>query len=409
MSGDFKSAAWLQWPQTRQLIAAFAPHPNAFRFVGGAVRDTLLSREVTDVDAATTLLPDAVMALLQQTGIRAIPTGIDHGTITAVIDGKHFEITTLRKDVATDGRHAEVAFTDDWKEDAARRDFTMNALYLSPEGELFDYFGGVTDARAGHVRFIGDAAARIAEDYLRVLRFFRFHAHYGKGAPDAAALAACAAAVEHLKGLSGERVQSELFKLFAAPHASQVLLLMQEKDLLPPLLGFDLHGSARFARYEMIEEVMGILLDPCVKLAAFIDTAKSVYEGRMALVSRLRLSNRQEKILSLIWEYMSSVQPNMLEVQKKRLLRKLGAADFKATVIVRWAISDDAITMLSPYAEMIRLADSTKFPPFPVSGDDLIAVGFAPGKKLGEKLRVLEEAWEASDYRLTREQLLALE
>ena len=179
-------AAWLHWPQTKRLVAAFAPYPQTLRFVGGAVRDSLLGREVKDVDAATTLLPEAVMALLEKAKIAAIPTGIDHGTVTAVIDGKHFEITTLRKDLACDGRHADVAFTDNWRDDAQRRDFTMNAMYLSPEGELFDYFDGETDARAGKVRFIGDAGARIAEDYLRILRFFRFFAHYGVGAPDGA-------------------------------------------------------------------------------------------------------------------------------------------------------------------------------------------------------------------------------
>ena len=176
-------------------------------------------KSVQDVDAATTLLPQATMALLEKAGIRAIPTGIAHGTVTAVIDGKHIEITTLRRDVATDGRHAEVAFTDDWEEDASRRDFTLNALYLSPSGELFDYFGGQADAKAGHVRFIGDPAARIAEDYLRILRFFRFHAHYGKSAPDAIALKACAHAAGHIESLSGERIQHELLKLLAAPHA----------------------------------------------------------------------------------------------------------------------------------------------------------------------------------------------
>src|SRR5579872_7361897 len=207
------SPPWLKWPETQALIKAFADAKAPIRFVGGCVRDALLGRAVQDVDVATPLRPEATMALLQKAGIKAIPTGIDHGTATAVIHGKHFEITTLRKDVSTDGRHATVAYTDDWKEDAARRDFTINALYLSPDGELFDYFNGARDAKEGHVRFIGNAGERIREDYLRILRFFRFYAWYGKTEPDKEALTACTEAANNIGTLSGERVQQEMLKL----------------------------------------------------------------------------------------------------------------------------------------------------------------------------------------------------
>ena len=214
------SPAWLEWPETQSLVRAFAAKNTELRFVGGAVRDALAGRATSDVDVATPALPEAVMELLAAANIQAIPTGIKHGTVTAVLDKKHFEITTLRKDVSTDGRHAEVAYTDDWKADAARRDFTMNALYLSPAGELFDYFEGEKDAMAGRVRFIGGADARIKEDYLRILRFFRFYAWMGKGEADADALAACAANAPKIATLSGERIRilreriSAAFNLF---------------------------------------------------------------------------------------------------------------------------------------------------------------------------------------------------
>jgi poly(A) polymerase len=198
VTSSIADASWRHWPETQKLVTAFSSYPHAVRFVGGAVRDTLLDRLVQDIDVATTLLPEATMSVLQQAGIHVVPTGIQHGTVTAVIDGRHFEITTLRKDVACDGRHAEVAFTDNWQEDASRRDFTMNAMYMSTEGELFDYFSGQEDAKAGRVRFIGDANTRISEDYLRILRFFRFYAHYGREAPNYEALVACAANVSHL-------------------------------------------------------------------------------------------------------------------------------------------------------------------------------------------------------------------
>lgn len=390
---------WLHWPQTQRLIAAFAGGTEALRFVGGAVRDALLSRPVQDVDAATPLPPEAVMARLREARITAIPTGIAHGTVTAAVDGKHFEITTLRRDTACDGRHAEVAFTDDWRTDAARRDFTMNALYLTPAGTLFDYFGGEADARAGRVRFIGDAAERIAEDRLRILRFFRMHAHYGAGPPDAAAVAACTRDAAAMARLSGERVQAELLKLLAASGMSATLARMQREGILAAALGMAVEVSL-FAGLEAAESEAGMGLPPELKLAGFVWTRP---EQLVALGARLRLPHKTQSALRLLLRHAADLPPSLPPAGQKKLLRQMGAELFTALALLCRAETADGA-----YAAMLRLAAEWQPPVFPVSGEDLIAQGIAPGRGMGERLRALEEAWEESDYRLDKPALLAL-
>lgn len=394
---------WMKWQQTQALIAAFAK--DELRFVGGCVRDALLLRTVTDVDAATPLKPDAVMALLANAKIKAVPTGLDHGTVTAVIDGKHFEITTLRRDVATDGRHAEVAHTDDWKEDAERRDFTMNALYLSPAGELFDYFDGVADARAGRVRFIGKADARIAEDYLRILRFFRFFAHYGKGEPDAGALAACALAAGEMKALSGERIQQEMLKLLAARDCHTTIEIMRERGIFAPLFGFSMRDGAILARFDALEKILP--LPAFLKLMGFVLSAEVASDVALDKLSeRLKLSNAMSKALRQVFLYYDEVNSNMGEAEQKKLLRSLGAETFRHAVLTQWARGSDSIASSHPFAVMLALADSWQPPLFPVNGDDLLAIGMKPGKEMGALLKKLEDEWEKSGYKLSREELL---
>jgi poly(A) polymerase len=401
------SPGWLAWPQTARLTAAFAP-AGELRFVGGAVRDALLGIEATDVDAATVLHPQAVMDVLQEAGIQAIPTGIAHGTVTALVDDRHFEITTLRRDTSCDGRHAEVEYTNDWKEDASRRDFTMNALYLSVDGTLFDFFGGVDDARKGHVRFIGDAETRIREDYLRILRFFRFHAWYGKTAPDAAALSACVRQASHMKFLSGERIQHELLRLFAARRASETVSLIQEHALVPSIIGFDVRDSAVFARFEAIERLLQAPLDPAFKLSGWIANAAmlSLPEALGMVYDRLRLSNRTEKMLRQCVRYHGDITPGMALPQQKRLLRRLGAEAFSDAVILAWAQGEHPISETSPFHDMLSLAQCWRLPVFPVTGKDLVGIGHKPGKGMGELLTRLEEIWEASDYTLGKQELL---
>src|SRR3954464_10563911 len=230
-------APWRSRPGMKRLLGALGAEAGETRYVGGCVRDTLLGLEVNDVDLATRLTPENVIARLGKAGIKAVPTGLAHGTITAVIGGAPVEVTTLRRDVATDGRRATIAYTGDWREDAARRDFTINALLADPRtGEIFDFFGGQEDLQVGLVRFIGEPLNRIAEDHLRILRFFRFHARFGAGQPDPAALDACAARADDLMALSRERIADELTKLLALPDPAGAVRLMIERDILKPVL-----------------------------------------------------------------------------------------------------------------------------------------------------------------------------
>jgi len=394
------TADWLQWPETRELIAAFSSEPDSFRFVGGAVRDALLGRDVSDVDAATTLLPDATMSLLNAASIRVIPTGIAHGTVTAMVGQRHFEITTLRNDVACDGRHADVSFTQSWRDDAARRDFTMNAMYVSPEGELFDYFGGQEDAKAGRVRFIGDARERIAEDRLRILRFFRFHAHYGVGMPDAVAVAACAKAACHMSALSGERVQAELVKLLSAAHAGPTLLLMQEQGILDAALGVQVSAQIFVPLHAVVQRV-GVDMSAALKLAGFVWHEPLHWD---ALSKRLRLSSRLDKTVRLLFSFKDSISVDVSVAKQKQILRRMGKECFMALVLLCWASGEDH----EAWGAMIALAQQWEAPVFPVSGDDLIVRGFSSGKMLGEQLHQLETVWEQSDYTLSGAELLSL-
>ncbi|MDX2095753.1 MAG: CCA tRNA nucleotidyltransferase [Alphaproteobacteria bacterium] len=380
--------SWIEWPQTQALIAAYKALPEALRFVGGCVRDSLLGLNVSDIDCATTLLPEHTMALLERAGIRAIPTGIAHGTITALIDGQHFEITTLRKDMACDGRHAEVAFTDDWQQDAQRRDFTMNALYMSASGELFDAVGGREDALAGRVRFIGDADDRIAEDALRILRFFRFYARFGKGAPDSAALVACVRAKKMIAGLSGERLQQEMLKLLAIPGSHTTLELMREQGVLQEILGFDITSTAPFSRLENVPAYVKLRLAVCAP------------DQLEALCERLRLSRDMQKTLHTLLFYCGAITSDSRE--QKKLIRKIGAEHFI------WLAVCDAALSGGDYSPAIALARAWEPPIFPIGGHDLIAAGITPGKALGAQLSALEEAWEKSDYMLSKDALLAL-
>jgi poly(A) polymerase len=399
------SPPWLTWPQAQALIKAFADAKTPLRFVGGCVRDAVLGRPVKDIDAATPLLPEATMALLKKAEIKAIPTGIEHGTITAVIHGKNFEITTLRKDVSTDGRHAKVEYTDDWEEDAARRDFTINALYLSHTGELFDYFNGARDASEGHVRFIGNAEERIREDYLRILRFFRFYAWYGKSEPDKEALFACQNEASHIAGLSGERMQQEMLKLLAA-HASHLTIdLMQDCAVLPHVLGFTIRDTRILARLDALSAIEP--MPSFLKLMGFILASDIPTDAALdSLCAKLRLPGAMAEALQQAFLHYDEIKADMTHKMQKKLLRKLGAEHFSHAVLARWARGSDAITANHPYAGMLKLAKEWQSPQFPVTGDDLIALGINPGKNMGVLLQKLEDQWEESDYALSKEQLL---
>jgi len=389
-------AVWLHWPETKAVAEAITP----LRFVGGCVRDAILNREVRDVDAATPLPPEQVTKLLKAAGIKAIPTGIDHGTITAVAGQRHFEITTLRRDVTTDGRHATVAYTEDWKEDAARRDFTMNALYCDPQGQVFDYFSGAADAAAGHVRFIGDARARIREDALRILRFFRFFAHYGKGAADTKGLTACGELAALIDSLSGERVAQEMLKLLVADAASEVVGLMQRHSVWEHIVPAIVKTETLAQLPQTIRKTQHTP-DALIALALLL---RSVSGGTAALINtiitRWKLSKAQGRRLELLchdkWQAAE-------DKEWKKQIRAWGKELFIDRAVI--AVCEGAEEAAALAA--VKLAREWNIPEFPVTGDDLIALGVKPGKELGAKLKTLETAWEEGGYVATAKELLA--
>lgn len=353
------------------LAAVLAALPEA-RVVGGAVRDALADRPVADIDLATPRPPDAVMAALRDAGLKAVPTGLDHGTVTAVSDHRGFEVTTLRRDVATDGRHAAVAFTDDWRADAARRDFTFNAMSMTPDGAVFDYFGGAADLLAGRVRFVGDAPTRVAEDYLRILRFFRFHARYGTGAPDPDAVAAVRGGVPGLARLSAERVWSELKRILMAPDPRGALALMAETGVLAAVLP---EGADPAPLSALV--AAGAPAEPLLRLAALLTGDAG------AVADRLKLSGAErDALLALL---AAPVPPDGSD--DAALRRALADWPRAALLGGAWLAHRD-------HDVRARLAD-LPVPVFPLQGRDLIAAGMRPGPAMGETLRSLRDWWLA--------------
>ncbi len=351
------------------LRAVLAALPRA-RMVGGCVRDARLGRPVADVDLATPDAPEAVIATLRAAGLKAVPTGLAHGTVTAVAAHRGFEVTTLRHDLATDGRHAVVAFTEDWRADAARRDFTINAMSMTADGAVFDYFGGLADIAAGRVRFVGDAATRIAEDYLRVLRFFRFHARYGRGAPDAAALEAIRAGVPGLARLSAERVWSELKRILAGPEPAGTVALMRDCGVLTAVL-------PEAGQTTILANVVaaGAPADPALRLAALIEG-----DG-VAAAARLKLSGAEATHLVAL---RAAAAPSDM-ADDDALRRALADVPKPVLVGASWlAGRDDALRA--------RLA-AMPVPVFPLAGRDLAAAGVPAGPAMGAMLRELRAWW----------------
>jgi poly(A) polymerase len=349
---------------------------GAVRLVGGAVRDSLAGLAVQDVDLATTLTPTEVIRRLAAAKVKSVPTGIAHGTITAVLEAGPVEITTLRRDVATDGRRATVAFSDDWKEDAARRDFTINALYADLiTGEVYDYFGGLDDLRAGVVRFIGDPLTRIAEDHLRILRFFRFQARFGRAAPDAAALAACAARANDLMALSRERIADELFKLLGLPDPVNVVQMMLDHGILAPVLPeiTQSEGLAHVVRRE-VEEAMPP--GPARRFASLIPADPIVAKD---IAARLKLSNRLRKRLEVLAKRTSDDARN-----PRALAYWLGVED----AIDRILLGDGDLAPLNGWTP----------PSFSASGADIVARGTRPGPAVAALLKAVEQEWVNADF-----------
>jgi poly(A) polymerase len=386
---------------TRAVMRALTRDGGAARFVGGAVRNALLGQPVVDVDIATPLPPVEVIERLKRSGLNAIPTGIEHGTVTAVSSGKPFEVTTLRRDVSTDGRRATVAFTTEWKEDAARRDFTINALYASEDGEVFDYFGGLDDLKARRVRFVGDARTRIREDYLRILRLFRFHAWYGKGELDADAFAAAAAEKAGLKLLSGERVQKELLRLLEAKSPIAAMRAMQNASILAEILPSDLQLD-RVARLVDIETANRRNADDLLRLAALLpDDAKIARK----LSQSLKLSNADKARLIEAAEPDNRINASLSPRGARQLLYRLGRQCFLDQMLLRWSEAQRD-SQDGNWRKLLRLVESWKKPELPIDGRDVMAKGIDEGPKIGTTLRALEEEWIEADFAPDRRALL---
>ncbi len=383
---------WMRENATRRVVRALTVADGAPRFVGGAVRDTALGRAVIDIDLGTPLKPEAVMERLTAAGIRAVPTGIAHGTVTAVTPKRSFEITTLRRDVETYGRHAKVAFDADWGADAQRRDFTMNALSLDARGVIYDYVGGLADLKAGRVRFVGDPATRIREDVLRLLRFYRFFAHYGKGSGDRAARAACHAAVPLLPTLSAERVAVETLKLLAALDPLPALRLMQADGVLKVLLP-EAGGLIRLRRLVALEPQP----DPIRRLAAL------VARDPAAVAERLRLSGAQrDRLTALLAKPAADL--NGARAAQRRALYRWGPELYRDRLLLAAAARGVGRRRVAP---LLRLAEGWRPPQFPLKGRDLVAAGIAPGPQIGKLLAALETWWIKGDFRATAAQCRA--
>ncbi|MEM9122648.1 MAG: CCA tRNA nucleotidyltransferase, partial [Pseudomonadota bacterium] len=370
------------------------------RFVGGCVRNALLDGPVTDVDFATVLHPDAVMDRLQRAGVKAVPTGLEHGTVTAVLDGATFEVTTLRVDVRTDGRHADVAFTEDWAGDAARRDFTVNALYADPDGRLFDPLGGLADLRARRIRFIGDAGARIREDYLRILRFFRFTAWYGGGGADTEGLAACQAHIGGLSGLAAERVWSEVKGLLSAPSPGAMVGAMSLAGVLPAILDAPTDVSA-LDRLVAAEAALGLDADPLRRLAALVEIEPPQTQQQIA--DAWRLSGEEQGALRRVGDALRA-EGSLLSDRDARAAAYTYGPSTAITALLLQAIRRGPIAEKDLQIARSLIAFSP--PSFPVSGADLLARGEEPGPELGAKLKALEARWIASDFTLSKQALL---
>ena len=411
MSVSIASARWLRGHTLQVLLKALSEGGEEARVAGGAVRNTLLGKAVSDVDIATTTVPEETARRAEAAGFRAVPTGAEHGTITVVANGKPYEVTTLRDDIETDGRRAKVRFGRDWKRDAERRDFTINALYATADGEVVDLVGGLADLESRTIRFIGDAETRIREDFLRILRFFRFFAWYGSGRPDAEGLKACARLKDGLDRLSVERVWGELKKLLSAAEPSRALLWMRQAGVLTRILpeserwGIDfIHPLVR------AEGDLGWPPDPMLRLEALLPPDPVRVR---ALAERLRFSTLEARRLEA-WARQSAIAATTTESVLARTLYEgdraaIGDQLRLALAIARGkAVSDDkAMIEAGGISRLLAFAEKWKKPEFPLKGGDLKRLGLSAGPKLGAALKSLEAEWIASGFTLDRDALLA--
>lgn len=396
-------APWLTDAATHAVVAALdsGPARPAMRFVGGCVRNTLLLLDAGDIDIATVHTPERVMELAAAAGLKAVPTGIGHGTVTVVAQGRAFEVTTLRRDVETDGRRAVVVFTQDWAADAARRDFTMNAIYADASGTLFDPVGGIADLKAQRVHFIGDAQSRIREDYLRILRFFRFHAWYGKGPLDEGGLAACVAEKAGLQQLSAERVQKELLRLLEAREPVDVLKSMGESGILALVLPEAKNFDA-LARLCAVEACYLHAADAVRRLAVVIGSDAA---GAETLAARLRLSGADRERLARLRTFTPDIAPGIDGRALRAMLYREGIEAVVDRLVLSWA-SRGPDTDVDLWEALIEIVKGYRRPKLPIGGNDVMALGVS-GARVGQVLAAAEAWWAGEDFTPARDALLA--
>ena len=395
-------APWLRSGPTARVLELLNGNGEEARVVGGAVRNALLKIPIGDIDIATTALPAEVIRRAKAAGIKSVPTGIEHGTVTLVVDAQPFEVTTLREDTETFGRKAKVAFGRDWVRDAERRDFTINGLSVDADGVVHDHVGGLDDIAARRVRFIGDPDARIAEDYLRILRFFRIHAAYGAGEPDRAGYLACIAGRAGLATLSAERVRMEMLKLMVAEGAAGAVIAMADGGLLLPIFG-GVAYTGPFAAMIAAERLLGLAPDPVRRLGAL---AVAVTEDARRVALRLRLTNAETKALDSMghrWWRLAGMD----EATARRRLYRLGADRYRDRLMLAWARAGGDCDP-APWRELATLPERWSAPKFPLKAADFIARGIAEGPALGHVLTLAEDAWLAADFPLDEAALKAI-
>ncbi|MFN7010484.1 MAG: CCA tRNA nucleotidyltransferase [Allorhizobium sp.] len=407
---NLSNESWFTDPALQRLFALLNADGGEARVAGGAVRNSLMGLPVADIDLATTLAPETVMERAKAAGIKAEPTGIEHGTVTLVLNGRGFEVTTLRRDVETDGRRAKVAFGTDWQEDAERRDLTINALYVGADGEVIDLVGGLPDIETRTVRFIGDADTRIAEDYLRILRFFRFFAHYGGGRPDAAGLKACSRAKDKLSTLSAERIWAETKKLLSARDPGRALLWMRQSGVLGAILPeTEKWGIDAIPALVAAEQTLGWAPDPMLRLCAIVPKDA---DRLAALSERLRLSNAEAACLD---RYARAPRPNVEtgDAAFDRDLYRFGKGGMISALKIDLAQArvgaehdPKAMARAGRLSALLQRAERFERPVFPLSGADVLSAGVAPGPKVGELLKAVEDVWIGSNFSFDREKLL---
>lgn len=394
-------------PDTGRLFGALNEAGHTIRFVGGCIRDTISGHPVSDIDLATDALPERVTEVLSAAKIQVVATGVDYGTVTALTGEQAYEITTLRKDVATDGRRAQVEFTDDWYEDAARRDFTFNALSADRDGRVYDYFNGLEDLNAGKVRFIGDALARVEEDYLRILRFFRFHAYFAKSGPDPESFSACRSAVTRVKALSGERIWNEFSRTLVAPKAVSVCQMMEEIGLLGLLLPVE-RVVPRVEALSTLEKMLSLEPDPIRRLTALIAPNRS--ETRK-IAGRLKFSRADTRRLESLICNRGVLDVKINDLSLRRALYSSNSDQVCDFILLNWAdeISSEAGGMRrsqKAWRDIWEIASAWTSPEFPLNGRDIVEIGIEEGPLVGELLSDLEEWWVGQSFHPDREACL---